>query len=195
MYKFEALDFRCALWTLVVLMLSGPAVAADLDITGFGGVHQQGKLTLQSVPSTTVNLVRTINSTTFGVFGVRIGHGHIFGGEHTLAYSPHFIDSDTRAITYNSNVRLQAPLPVVRPYGTAGLGLIHSWGEGLGVFGTKFALNYGGGIKFMPAGPVGIQFDLRGYAVPSTEFRVFRTESQRLDFLEATVGIVYRFGR
>src|SRR4051794_24146388 len=115
MYKVDSFLFRSAFLVLVVLILTLPIRGADIDITGFGGVQRQGKLTLRSAPSTTVNLIRTINATTFGVFGVRIGHGRIFGGEHTLAFSPNFIDADTKAFIYNSNVLIQAPLPVVRP--------------------------------------------------------------------------------
>jgi hypothetical protein len=142
-----------------------------------------------------VDLLREINSTTFGVFGLRIGHGRVFGGEHTLAFTPNFIDADTKAFIYNSNILLQAPTPVLKPYGTVGLGLINTSGSGLGVFGTRFALNYGGGVKFMPAGPVGIRVDVRGYAVPSVEFKVFSAQSQRLDFLETTVGVVFNLSR
>jgi len=166
-----------------------------MDLSIFGGVQRQGKLTLRSAPSTTVNLIRTINSTNFGVFGVRFSHGKVFGGEHTLAFSPNFIDADNKAIFYNSNILLQAPLPVVRPYGTVGLGLIGTSGSGIGDIGTKFAINYGGGFKFMPAGPVGMRVDVRGYTVPSTEFRVFTAESQRVDFLEVSVGIVFALSR
>src|SRR5262249_3507856 len=147
------------------------ARAAEVDITAFAGIQRQGKLTLQGVPGTSVNLIRTLNSSDFGVFGGRIAHGHIFGGEHTLAFSPNFIDVDTHAFIYNSNVFVQAPLPVVRPYATAGLGLIHTSGEGLGVFGTRLAINYGGGVKLLPVGPVGLQVDVRGYSIPSAEFR------------------------
>jgi len=174
-----------------------PLQAADFDLSVFGGVQRQGKLTLQSAPSTTANLIRTINATNFGVFGVRFGHGGVFGGEHTLAFSPNFIAADTRAFFYNSNIRIQAPLPVVKPYGTVGLGLIGTSSEGdrVGDIGTKFAINYGGGFKFMPAGPVGMRVDVRGYAVPSTEFRVFTSKSQRLDFVEVSVGVVFAFSR
>jgi len=195
MYKVQYSILRLACLAVLSLIMHAQARAADLDVTAFGGVQRQGKLTLRSAPGTTLNLLRTINSTNFGVFGVRFGHGRIFGGEHTLAFAPNFIDADTKAVIYNSNFRIQAPLPVVRPYGTVGLGLIGTSGDGLGVFGTKFALNYGGGVKFLPAGPVGIAVDVRGYAVPSTEFRVFTTESQRVDFLEVTVGVVFAFGQ
>jgi hypothetical protein len=195
MYKVQSSVLRLAFLAVLILIMNAQARAADLDVTVFGGVQRQGKLTLRSAPGTTLNLLRTINSTNFGVFGARFGHGRIFGGEHTLAFAPNFIDSDTKAVIYNSNFRIQAPLPVVRPYGTVGLGLIGTSGDGLGVFGTKFAINYGGGVKFLPAGPVGMAVDVRGYAVPSTEFRVFTTESQRVDFLEVTVGIVFAFGQ
>jgi opacity protein-like surface antigen len=195
MSRSDSLIHRCTLVVALVLCANVTASAVDVDITAFGGVQRQGTLTLQSALSTTVNSIRTINGTNFGVFGARIGHGHVFGGEHTVAFSPNFIDAATKAFIYNSNVLVQAPLPVVRPYGTVGLGLVHTSGEGLGVFGTKFALNYGGGFKFLPAGPVGMRIDVRGYSIPSAEFRVFNTVSQRVDFLEVSVGIIVSLGK
>lgn len=192
MHKIESLLLRGAFLALAVAIMNVSALAKDLDITAFAGVQRQGKLTFESAPGTSLNLIRTINSTSFGVFGTRISHGHFFGGEHTLAYSPNFIDVGTKAFIYNSNVILQAPLPVIRPYGTVGIGLMHISGENaLVVSGTKFALNYGGGVKFLPAGPVGLRVDVRGYSVPSTEFRVFGTQSRRADFLEASVGVLF----
>jgi len=193
MNKIESYICRCALLALLISIVSVPAQATDIDLTAFAGIQRQGTLTLRSAPSTTVNLIRTINGTNFGVFGGRIGHGRVFGGEHTLAFSPNFIDAGTKAFIYNSNILIQAPLPVVRPYGTAGIGLIHTSGDNnsLGVFGTKFALNYGGGVKFLPSGPVGMRVDVRGYSIPSTEFKIFQTESQRIDMLEVSVGIIF----
>jgi len=177
-----------ALSALAILIVNASALAKDIDVTAFAGVQRQGKLTFESVPGT----LQTINSTSFGVFGGRIGHGHIFGGEHTFAYSPNFIDNGTKTFIYNSNVILQAPLPVIRPYGTAGLGLMHISAENsLVVSGTKFAINYGGGVKFLPSGPVGLRVDVRGYSVPSTEFRVFGTQSRRTDFVEASIGVIF----
>jgi len=193
MYKVQSSIARSIFLAVLIFIMNSPARA--IDLTAFGGVQRQGKLTLQSAPGTTVNLLRTINATNFGVFGVRIGHGRIFGGEHTLAFAPNFIDADTKAFIYSSDIRLQAPLPVVRPYGVVGLGLIGTSGEGVGRFGMKFVINYGGGVKFMPAGPVGISVDVRGYAVPSTEFKVFASESQRLDFLEVSVGVVFALSK
>jgi len=193
MYKIGSFLFRSVFVALLALLMNLPAGAADLTV--FGGVQRQGKLTLQSAPGSTINLLRTINSTNFGVFGARIGHGRVFGGEHTLAFSPNFIDAETKAIIYNSNFLIQAPLPVVRPYATVGLGLIGTSGDGAGVIGTKFAINYGGGVKFMPAGPVGMRVDVRGYAVPSAEFKVFTVENQTVNFVEVSVGVIFSFSR
>jgi hypothetical protein len=194
MSKAELFVSRIAFVLVVILVTEITAHAADIDITAFGGVQRQGKLTLKGAPGTSVSLIRTINSTNFGVFGGRISHGRVFGGEHTVAFTPNFIDANTKAFIYNSNVILQAPIPVVRPYGTVGLGLIHTSGDGLGVFGTRLAINYGGGFKLMPAGPVGLRVDVRGYSIPSAEFRVFSTVSQRIDFMEASVGVVFSLG-
>jgi hypothetical protein len=191
MYKVQSSIVRIIFLLTLIFIMNLPARA--IDLTAFGGVQRQGKLTLQSAPGTTVNLLRTINATNFGVFGVRFGHGGIFGGEHTLAFAPNFIDADTKAFIYNSDFRLQAPLPFVRPYGVVGLGLIGTSGEGVGRFGTKFAINYGGGVKVLPAGPIGIGVDVRGYSVPSTEFKLFTSQNQTVNFLEVSVGVVFSF--
>jgi hypothetical protein len=53
----------------------------------------------------------------------------------------------------------------------------------------------------LPAGPVGIRFDIRGYLVPSVRFNMptsptdtIKTESQNLNILEVGAGIVFSFG-
>src|SRR5262245_58992054 len=108
MYKINTLILRGLFLGVMVSAMNMPVLAADIDLTAFGGIQRQGKLTLRSAPGTAVNLIQTINSTNFGVFGVRVGHGRIFGGEHTIAFSPNFIDADTKALIYNSNVLIQA---------------------------------------------------------------------------------------
>jgi hypothetical protein len=61
-----------------------------------------------------------------------------------------------------------------------------SWGSGISDLGTKFALNYGGGVKVRPSGPVGFRFDARGYSI-------FGIQSQTLNMVETTVGIFFAF--
>jgi len=147
------------------------------------------------------------------MYGVRIAHGKVFGGEHTIAYVPDFLGGGAKAIVYNSDILLQAPLPKVTPYATAGMGSIFTWGSNsagqpdISKIGTKFALNYGGGIKVFPAGPVGVRFDIRGYAVPSAKFNLpspasiitgtaagtVQSQSQTLNMLEVGFGVVFKF--
>src|SRR2546426_4484037 len=181
---------------------------ADSDLTIFGAAQHQGKLTLQfAQPVITSNF----NPTTFGVFGIRYSHGKVIGGEHTLAYAPNFISSNSKAFIYNSDLLLQVPLPKIRPYGVVGLGSIFTWSKNdtgrpaLGDIGNKFAINYGGGVKILPAGPVGVQFDIRGYTLPSVKFTlpfpsvnpslgaVVQTQSQSVSFIEYGFGVVFKF--
>ena len=152
------------------------------DLTFFGGVQRPGKLTLQSV---TGGASVPLDPRDFGTFGIRISQGRVFGSEHTLAYSPNFISSENSAFLYNSNFAIQAPLPGVRPYATAGLGTIWIGGDGLNaITGAKFALNYGGGLKV--GGKVGVQFDARGYTIRGVA-------DDTLKVLEMSLGLVFTF--
>jgi opacity protein-like surface antigen len=85
---------------------------------------------------------------------------------------------------------IQAPLSVVRPYVTAGLGTFYVRGETTSalekITGAKFGINYGGGVKVLPAGPVGVQFDARGYTLRNVQ-------SERLNVIEVSVGVVFSF--
>jgi opacity protein-like surface antigen len=200
-------NLRCFL-ILTCIVAAVPAYA-DSDLTLFGAAQHEGKLNVQSA-TTTASTISNFNPGSFGVFGLRFSHGKVLGGEHTIAYTPHFIDSSTRAIIYNSDVLVQAPLPKFKPYVTAGMGTIFSFGTdsagrpSFGKIGTKFAINYGGGIKILPAGPVGIRFDIRGYLLPSVKFNLpsltnptatVQSQSQSLNMLEAGLGVVFNFGK
>ena len=181
---------------------------ADSDLTLFGAAQHQGKLTLQSAEST-ITTTSNFNPGTFGSFGIRFSHGKIFGGEHTFQYSPNFLSGDSKAIIYHSDFMLQAPLPKIRPYATAGLGLIATWGEtssGLPAIskGPRFAMNYGGGVKVFPAGPVGVRADIRGFVVPGATFNIpislptglaatVQSQSHTLNLLEVSLGVVFKF--
>jgi hypothetical protein len=205
-YNFTTMkNLRCFL-VLTSILAALPAYAEN-DFTIFGAAQHQGKLTLQSA-STTATTTSNFNPHTFGTFGIRIGHGKVFGGEHTIAYAPNFLEANTKAIIYNSDILVQAPLPKVKPYVTAGLGSIFSFGTdssgrpSLGKIGSKFAINYGGGAKVLPAGPIGIRFDIRGYLIPSVKFNLptsptatVQSQTQTLNMLEAGFGIIFAFGK
>ena len=134
----------------------------------------------------------TFNPRNFGVFGIRVGHGKAIGGEHTFAYTPNFVESQSKAIIYNSNVLIQAPTPKVKPYVTAGLGGVFTSGSNIRDFGNKFAINYGGGLKIFPVGPVGARFDVRGYSIPNIKTQTL-TVGQTLNIIEVSVGVAFSF--
>lgn len=177
--------------TLLICFVSLSSNAGILDLTFYGGVQNPGKLTVESAPGSAGNLVTNFNPDTFGVFGARFGHGGLIGGEHTLAYAPNFLESTSHAFIYHSNLRIQPTISFVKPYATAGIGLIATSGKSLGDIGTKFGFNYGGGVTLAKGG-VGVNFDLRGYAVPKVSVAGYTTQP-RLDFLQATAGITFGF--
>ena len=73
------------------------------------------------------------------------------------------------------------------PYVTAGLGLIHQYGADRLPIGTKFAINYGGGLKFPKLlGRAGLRFDARGY----TATGVF---SHTVNMFEVSGGVMFSF--
>lgn len=203
-------------FVLVCISEAVPAFAAS-DLTLFGAAEHQGQLTLQGTflnqASVTQTITSNLNPQTFGVFGIRYGHGNVIGGEHTFAYAPNFIESDGRAFFYHSNLRVQAPFPVIKPYGTAGVGWIFTSAKNqtgaapvtqvvgsIADIGSQFAINYGGGVKILPKGPVGVQFDIRGYTLPSVSFNMpvagqsIKASNQSLNFFQAGLGIVFKFG-
>jgi len=178
-------NFRCTLLFLLMLT-AGPLRAGDFTI--FGGMQHPGKLTLRSVVDNATTI--PLDPRNFGTFGFRVSTGRVIGNETTLAYSPNFLSSDNSAVILNSNLIVQAPPGGVRPYVTAGFGTVHIRGDTLielaDLTGSKFAINYGGGVKFKLAGPVGVQFDARCYTLTSVQ-------SERLNVLEVSVGMVFTF--
>ena len=190
---------RCTVFlTMLAGMSTGIASAQDFGITLFGGYNNPGKLTLQNVKS---GLQGT------GIAGIRFETDFIrvIGMEQTIAVVPDFAAPDVldsiksgSGFLYSGNLILNAPVGHFVPYVTAGLGLVHSGGI-LGLFqgsttplfqekfGTRFAVNYGGGLKFMSlAGPLGIRIDVRGYTLPD----VF---SNRLNLFEVSGGLLISF--
>jgi len=169
---------------IVFVLLSVPAFAQDLTL--FGGVQFPGKVTLSSTTSGVNQIIS--DPINVGVFGARFGSGKAWGHEESFAYTPNFLSSSSKSILLHSNLMLQIPAPVIKPYATAGMGPILSWGSGPSDIGSKFAVNYGGGVKIKPAGPVGVRFDGRNYTV-------FGVQNQKLNMFEVSVGVVLGFGK
>jgi hypothetical protein len=133
--------------------------------------------------------------------------------EHTLAISPDFLFpsesiyygcpgvegadcpqpvewKEAKGFIYSGNLLLnfQEMNDRMVPFITAGVGLIHQYGDRDLPVGTKLAFNYGGGVKFPNlAGPIGARADLRGYRAG-----VF---SKSVNIFELSVGLMVSFGR
>jgi len=111
------------------------------------------------------------------------------------------IDSDTEAWILMGNVVapiLTSEATKWRPYGTAGLGVIHAWIHDAGEYDTSqtnVAFNVGGGVMYGLNKRVRLRSDLR-------YFRAFVDESKReggyfkdYGFWRATFGVAFGFAR
>ena len=173
---------------VMVFLFAAPSMAADL--TFFVGGVVPGSVTYQGAET-------SLDSSP--IFGFRLGTSFVpfFGMEHTLAFSsdylfPQNVSAIRRAkgVVYNSNLIFNLPVGIrgAVPYLTAGAGLIHQYGDLDEPVGTKFAFNYGGGLKFPHlAGPLGLRFDIRGYRAG-----VF---SNKLNLLEVSGGVMLSMGK
>lgn len=171
--------FPYFLWILVFAV--DPAQAGDLTV--FGGFQNPGDITLTGLGSTSGQITHPGD---FGVFGVRLNASPGFMGvESTVGYSPRFLDDDAYSVLANSNFIIGVPATTIRPYATAGLGIVYAGGNGPASFGLRFAFNYGGGVK-VSAGMLGVRIDIRGYSIPGLQ-------SQTLGIFETSVGLLVSF--
>ncbi len=162
---------------LLAVVTAREGLAAE--VTLYTGIQQPGGLSVNNLP---------IDTKLGGVFGARFAAGRTLGFEQTFGLSLKFLESEQRAFNTQSNLVLTVPTGRVAPYATVGAGLITTFGTSLfslSDFGTKFTVNYGGGVKLRKlAGPMGLRFDVRGYSVPA----VF---DQTLTFVEGSVGLMF----
>ena len=175
---------------LAVVLVGFAGSLCAQDFTIFGGFQNPGALTLSSGVSGVDSAVgqARVDPKNFGIFGARLYHPlelplALLGLEHTVAYSPNFIDSDGSAFLFSTNLRVGLPSSrTLRPYATVGLGAFRAGGGGAASFGTKFSLNYGGGLNVMLRETVGIRFDVRLHSIRGVE-------GNPLNVLEPSVGI------
>ena len=181
-----------ALALLLSMNVLSPNVMAG-DLTVFTGFQKAGELTLANTPGTISGAV-TGDTNWGGVFGVRYSGGRILGFEPSIGFSPNFLDSSVSALDAQGNLIVNVPLPGFTPYATVGAGLVGSWGDSVKSIGTKFAINYGGGVKIKNlAGPIGVRFDLRGYTTTNAFGGSNAFAKQNVNFLEGTIGLLISF--
>jgi hypothetical protein len=171
----------------MVVLACAAATAQGADFTFFLGGVNPGSISLSGVS-------KSLDGSP--VIGGRFSHSFVpfLGMEHTLAFSPDYlfpakptVVTETSGFVYSSNLILNIPVGKVVPYATAGVGFIHQYGSPEVPVGTKFAFNYGGGVKVPRLfGPVGLRFDARGY----TAMGIFSTS---LNILEVSGGVLFSF--
>jgi opacity protein-like surface antigen len=139
-------------------------------------------------------------------WGVSFGAlGPVFGFEEEFAYSKNFFGE---APTYGSdvfslmsNVIINAPIPVVRPYAVGGVGLIKSHVEptaaSLLAFDTtnnSFGWDLGGGV-IVGSAHFGVRGDIRYFhTFQDLEFAgISLAGDNKLNFGRATIGAFFKF--
>jgi hypothetical protein len=169
------------------LLAAPPALARAQDISVFAGGLFPGSA---SYGGASTPLERG------PVYGVRLStpFAKLLKLEHTLAFSNDFLVprgsgsiTGARGLLFHTNLLASVPAGAFVPFVTAGLGFVRQYGaEDLPV-GTKFAINYGGGLKLPRAyGPLGLRFDARGY-------RARGVFSGSVHMFELSAGIVLGF--
>lgn len=188
---------RSALSCLCLLMM--PAVASAQGYiapylgVGFGGTIDRAQ---EDKPRT---------------YGVVLGAGGgLLGFEVDLALAPDFFgESDTSLLGDNSVTTIMGNLVLgtagnsrsgagVRPYTSAGLGLIRQRVEGFGDLlefsRNNLGYNLGAGVLIFFSDRVGIRGDVRYFrSLQESDEGFFSLESGTLEFSRATVGLALRF--
>jgi hypothetical protein len=173
------------------MMLTVSAVSSTLfaaDATVYVGFQY---------PSRSITTVFYIGKATGTVVGARVSTGGRIAFEQSIGYSPNLMSYLIDVFNTQSNLVVRFPVGKVTPYATAGVGLMKAWGDSgrASLFGTRFTVNYGGGIKFnRVVGPLGVRVDVRGYTAPSFPIRSRFGEvlgEENLNFIEGTIGAVY----
>ena len=166
-----------------------------------GGFQHPGTLTLSSgvggvggaigVPSTNSPDDLSgfqIDPKDFGIFGVRLYRSAApLGLEHTVAYSPNFIDSDGNGLSLQYE---SAGWNCPHPYSgltrqPVGVSFVRE-AAGLPASGRSSVLTMGAGLILEVMAPVGLRFDVRMYSIRGVE-------DHTLNVLESSIGIFVGF--
>lgn len=109
------------------------------------------------------------------------------------------VDLNTDAVGLMGNVvaRFRSPQAKWRPYGTAGLGVIHPWVSGPGdrydLNQTDLAFNVGGGVMRSLKSRLALRADLRWSQAFVDKSRSDGAYFKDYGFLRMTVGLSFRF--
>jgi len=139
-------------------------------------------------------------------WGVSFGAlGPVFGFEEELGYSKNFFGEaptyGSDVFTLMSNVIINAPIPVVRPYAIGGVGLMRSHVEptagsilSASAANNSFGWDVGGGV-IVGGSHFGVRGDIRYFhTFQDLEFAgINLAAGEKLNFGRAAVGLFFKF--
>jgi len=182
------------IWLVAVFVLFASSSLLAGEFVLYGGTQKAGKLTWSEATDAPSDL---FDGDFGGTMGARFSAGRVIGMEQSISFTPQFGKPGVKAFQTHSNLLIQAPGKIV-PYVTAGIGFVRTWGqelpsdldpEKIAAFafnlGTKFSVNYGGGIKVRRLlGPLGLNVDVRGYTIPNAR-------DTSLHIIQTSAGLVF----
>ena len=199
---------------VMLLFFAGAAAPASADwlFTPYLGVTFGGAADFGDVGDFGDNFEKKM---TFGGSATWMGAG-IIGFEVDFGSTPNFFEvttgdgdfefGDTNVTTLMANLVLGAPFGGqsgfgVRPYGSAGIGLLRSHVSAGGLIddlsSNELGFNLGGGAHVFFNDNVGIRGDLRyfrGLQGSGDDDDLVELELEDFDFWRGTVGVTFRFG-
>ena len=203
MSRFQA-SYRSLLLTVVVFAAGAVDAGADFLITPFVGSTFAGRTTLYDLDFGAA----TSKHWTFGASAAWLSD-QILGVEADFATVPGFFQNDTgvelvlssRVTTLSGNVLVALPLSVtresLRPYVTAGLGLLRATAEDRISLNEStnnwFGLQLGAGAIGLISNRAGVRFDLRHARALSRDLTLRGERTSKLSFWRATVGVTLRY--
>jgi opacity protein-like surface antigen len=184
---------RLTAFAVSLLLVTAAPARADVLLTPFLGVTFGG-----DTPNEQVN---------FGASLALLGGG-IFGVELDAAITPNFFDSNDDAVplddsnvsTVMGNLMIAASAgSTIRPYGSAGVGLIRARATSVGnvfdVDDNSFGVNVGAGLIGQFNQHVGMRGDVRYFrsVQDSEEGRDIDFDLGGFNFWRASLGVSFRF--
>ena len=197
--------FVISLLSLMLTPLS--ASAQNWFVTPFMGANFGGNANFGDFPNLDDEVERRMD------FGASLGwNPHVVGFELDFGFSPNFFEDtagdrnfafgDSNVTTVMANLHLTAPNTGsgVRPYGSAGLGIIRSRISNIGalfddVTTNDLGLNVGGGIQGSLSNTVGIRGDIRYFRSLEDHAAGDGVDLglSDFDFWRGTVGVTFRW--
>jgi hypothetical protein len=188
--------------TFLAVLVTAAPVRADIFVSPFLGLKFKGSTNELDFGEGAADAKLSIGAATV------ILSDKGFGVEAEVGYNPRFFESGTGDLVTRSgvttlfgNLILALPLSItresLRPYAVGGLGWVHaSAQESLDLFPVSndfLGLTIGVGAVGFFSDVTGMKFDLRYIkAISSGDVSELNSESARISFWRATIGVVFR---